>query len=87
MDAAFPLIFILLFMSSAFFPAELMDGWFQWMALHNPLSWMIDAARRLVIFGFDWSDAFEAVAVPAAISVFTIAIAVRQMQKRLERDR
>ena len=86
-DAAFPLIFILLFMSSAFFPAELMDGWFQWMALHNPLSWMIDAARRLVIFGFDWSDVFEAVAVPAAISGVTIAVAVRQMQKRLERDR
>lgn len=86
-DAAFPLIFILLFMSSAFFPAELMSGWFQWMALHNPLSWMIDAARRLVIYGFDWSDAFEAVAVPAVISVFTIALAVRQMRKRLERDR
>ncbi|HMQ27412.1 MAG TPA: ABC transporter permease [Acidimicrobiales bacterium] len=86
-DAAFPLIFILLFMSSAFFPAELMSGWFQWMAVHNPLSWMIDAARRLVIYGFDWSDAVEAVAVPAAISVLTIALAVRQMQKRLERDR
>jgi len=86
-DAAFPLIFILLFMSSAFFPAELMSGWFQWMALHNPLSWMIDAARRLVIYGFDVGDAVKALAVPAVISVFTIALAVRQMQKRLERDR
>lgn len=86
-DAAFPLIFILLFMSSAFFPAELMSGWFRWMAEHNPLSWMIDAARRLVIYGFDWSDALQAVAVPATISLLTIAVAVRQMQRRLERDR
>ncbi len=86
-DAAFPLIFIFLFMSSAFFPAELMSGWFQWMALHNPLSWMIDGARRLVIYGFDWSDAFQALVVPGVISVFTIALAVHQMQKRLERDR
>ena len=86
-DAAFPLIFILLFMSSAFFPAELMDGWFRWMSDHNPLSWMIDAARRLVLFGFDWSDAAVAVVVPGLISVLTIALAVRQMRKRLERAR
>ena len=53
-----------------------MSGWFQWMALHNPLSWMIDGARRLVIYGFDWSDAFQALVVPGVISVFTIALAV-----------
>lgn len=84
-DAAFPLVFILLFMSSAFFPTSLMSGWFQTVAEHNPLSWMIDGARYQVIVGFDASEAVQAVLVPAVIAVFTIGLAVRQMQKRLER--
>lgn len=85
-DAAFPLVFILLFMSSAFFPTALMSGWFRSVAEHNPLSWMIDGARHQVIVGFDASEALQAVLVPAVIAVFTISLAVRQMQKRLERD-
>ena len=32
----FPLIFILLFLSSAFFPTELMSGWYQLMAEAEP---------------------------------------------------
>ena len=86
-DAAFPLVFILLFMSSAFFPTSLMSGWFQTVAEYNPLSAMIDGARHQVIVGFDLSEALQAVLVPAAIAVVTISMAVRQMQKRLERDR
>ncbi len=85
-DAAFPLVFIMLFMSSAFFPTALMSGWFQSVSEHNPLSWMIDGARYQVIVGFSWSEAVPAVVVPAVLSVFTIALAIHQMRKRLERD-
>ena len=86
-DSTFPLVFILLFMSSAFFPTALMSGWYQQVAEHNPLSWMIDGARELVIYGFSWDAALTALAVPAALAVVTIALAVREMRKRLERDR
>ena len=86
-DSTFPLVFILLFMSSAFFPTALMSGWYQQVAEHNPLSWMIDGARELVIYGFSWDAALVALAVPAVLAVFTIGLAVRQMQRRLERAR
>ena len=85
-ESAFPLVFILLFMSSAFFPTDLMHGWFQTVAEHNPLSWMINGARDLVIVGFDPMDALEALAVPAVIASLTISLAVRQMRLRLARD-
>ena len=85
-ESAFPLVFILLFMSSAFFPTDLMHGWFQWVAEHNPLSWMINGARELVIVGFDPAAAVTALVVPAVLAVFTVSLAVRQMRLRLARD-
>lgn len=85
-ESAFPLVFILLFMSSAFFPTDLMHGWFQWVAEHNPLSWMINGARELVIVGFDPAAALTALVVPAVLAVFTVSLAVRQMRLRLARD-
>lgn len=85
-QASFPLVFILLFMSSAFFPTGLMSGWYQDVAEHNPITWMIDAARRLVIDGFDLSDAFTALVVPALIGVLSIGLAVHELRVRLARS-
>ena len=76
-------MFILLFMSSAFFPAELMGGWYQDVAQRNPISWMIDGARHLVIVGFDTTEAAKALAVPAGIAALSIGLAVRQLRLRL----
>lgn len=82
---SFPLVFILLFISSAFFPTALMVGWFQTVAELNPLTWMINAARDLVIDEFTWAAAFRALAVASALLVLAVSMAVRQLQRRLAR--
>jgi ABC-2 type transport system permease protein len=81
---SFPLIFVLLFLSSAFFPTELMSGWYQVMAQWNPITWIIDAARELVITGWSWEDAATCLGVSGALAVLSISYAARQLQKRLE---
>jgi len=80
---SFPLVFILLFISSAFFPVELMTGWYRSVAERNPLTWMIDGARHQVIVGFDLSEAATAFAVALVIIVGSFWLAVRQLQRRL----
>lgn len=79
----FPLIFVLLFLSSAFFPTELMTGWYQAMAEWNPVTWIIDAARRLVISGWSWEDAAICLGTAGVLAVLTIAFAARQLRLRL----
>jgi ABC-2 type transport system permease protein len=79
----FPLLFVLIFVSSAFFPTALMSGWYRWVAEHNPITWMIDAARNLVISGFDLADAATALGVAALLAVAAITLATRQFTKRL----
>lgn len=80
---SFPLIFILLFLSSAFFPTELMTGWYQTMAEANPITWVIDAARQLVIAEWSWREAGIALGTASVLAVATVALAARQLRIRL----
>jgi ABC-2 type transport system permease protein len=45
----------LMFASSAYFPIENMPNWLQVIANANPISYTIDAVRRLMIFGDGYS--------------------------------
>jgi ABC-2 type transport system permease protein len=80
---SFPLIFILLFLSSAFFPTELMQGWYQQLAEANPITWMIDAARHLVIDGWSWAEAGVALGVAGGVAVVSVSFAAWQLRLRL----
>lgn len=82
-QSAFPLIFISIFASAAFFPRELMRGWFHAVATYNPITWMIEGMRHLVLVGWDTGEAATAIAVPAVISVFGTALALRSLRRRL----
>jgi ABC-2 type transport system permease protein len=80
---SFPLVFVLIFLSSAFFPTTLMSGWYQTVARANPLSWMIDSARSLVITGFSWRDAGEALGLALGFAVLAMVLALAQLRRRL----
>lgn len=45
MQSTFGLLFIATFVSSAFFPPNLMRGWFAAAAAHSPLTWLADGIR------------------------------------------
>jgi ABC-type multidrug transport system permease subunit len=47
--ALFPLVFPLVFASSAFVDTSFMPGWLQAFANHQPVTVTIDAARNLVL--------------------------------------
>jgi ABC-2 type transport system permease protein len=66
-QGSFPLLFTLLFFSSAFFPRNLLSGWFETVATANPLSHLIEGIRAQVIFGIEWSEYFKALGIALAI--------------------
>ena len=80
---AFPLVFIFMFLSSAFFPTQLMEGWFRTLSEWNPLTWMIDGTRHQVTVGWDLGEALVAVAVAFGLAVVTVAVAISQLRRRL----
>ena len=49
----FPLFFVFLFLSSGSLPRELIEhDWFRTIATYNPVSYLFEGLRSLVIFGW-----------------------------------
>ncbi len=80
---SFPLIFILLFMSSAFFPVETMSGTYKTIAQYNPISLVIDASRHQVLQGFDLGEATKGFVIAIAFASIMIGLALSQLRSRL----
>jgi ABC-2 type transport system permease protein len=80
---AFPLTFIGLFISSAFFPTELMTGVYRSVAERNPITWMIDGMRHQVIVGLDWSEAGASLLIAAVLAVLAVLAANAALRARL----
>jgi len=55
MMVSFSLTFPLLFLSTAMLPKALLPAWVQSFSTVNPVSYMADAARALILTGFDWT--------------------------------
>jgi ABC-2 type transport system permease protein len=82
-QGTFPLLFILLFFSSAFFPRETMSGLYKTIAGLNPISHLVEGLRALSLEGFSASATARAILVPLAIAIVALYIASRQLNARL----
>jgi ABC-2 type transport system permease protein len=82
-QGSFPLIFVFLFLSSAFFPRSLMNGWFKSVATLNPLSHMIEAARYQVIYGWDAGRWLTGIGIAAVILVGGVIASSFALRARL----
>jgi ABC-2 type transport system permease protein len=77
----FPLVFVILFLSSAFFPDNLMLEPAATVAEYNPLSFIVEGIRDPVISSLSADhllEALGAIALIGAISIWLSAIALRR---------
>ncbi|MFL5893264.1 MAG: ABC transporter permease [Solirubrobacterales bacterium] len=82
----FPLMFILLFLSSASLPRDLISSdWFRTVATINPVSYLIEGLRSLIITGWDPEALALGFGVAAAIFVIALWAATRALRDRLVR--
>lgn len=79
----FPLVLVVLFLSSAFFPQELMIEPAKTIAEYNPLSFIVEGVREPIISGIDATQTLEAVAAIAGIVVLGLVLSSRALKHRL----
>ncbi|HEX3239792.1 MAG TPA: ABC transporter permease [Solirubrobacterales bacterium] len=79
----FPLVLVLLFLSSAFFPEELMIEPAQTIAAYNPLSFVVEGVREPIISGIDATDTLGAVVAILGISIAGLLLSARALRHRL----
>jgi ABC-2 type transport system permease protein len=63
------LLFPVVFMSTAFVPAELMPDWMRVVNDWNPITFLIEAIRSIMVTGYDWALIGQAVLSLAVIGV------------------
>ena len=82
----FPLLFVGLFLSSMNLPRNLIEtDWFRIVATFNPISYLIEGLRSLIIAGWDWQALALAFGFAAAIGIASIAAATWALSLRLTR--
>jgi ABC-2 type transport system permease protein len=79
----FPLVLVVLFLSSAFFPQELMIEPAKTIAQYNPLSFIVEGVREPIISGIDATATAEAVAAIAGIVALGLVLSARALNHRL----
>ena len=79
----FPLVLVVLFLSSAFFPQELMVEPAKTIAEYNPLSFIVEGVREPIISGIDATHTLEAVAAILGIVVLGLVLSARALRHRL----
>jgi ABC-2 type transport system permease protein len=79
----FPLIFVVLFLSTAFFPDGLMVEPAQTIARYNPLSFVVEGIREPIVAGLDGTDVLDAVLAIAGIATFSLLLSARALRHRL----
>jgi ABC-2 type transport system permease protein len=82
----FPLLFVGLFLSSMNLPRNLIEiDWFRIVATFNPISYLIEGLRSLIIAGWDWQALALAFGFAAALAVGSLAAATWALSLRLTR--
>jgi ABC-2 type transport system permease protein len=81
----FPLVFVILFLSNAFFPANLMLDPASWVAEYNPLSFIVDGIRDPIIAGWSATDQLRAVASILGIGAIGLTLCSLALRGRVRR--
>jgi ABC-2 type transport system permease protein len=79
----FPLVFVILFLSSAFFPTNLMLQPAATVAKYNPLSFIVDGVRDPVISSLSVETVGKALGSLALIGAISIGLSALALRRRL----
>jgi ABC-2 type transport system permease protein len=81
----FPLVFVILFLSDAFFPANLMLDPASWVAEYNPLSFIVNGIREPIIAGWSATAQFKAIASILGVGAIGLTLCSFALRGRLRR--
>jgi ABC-2 type transport system permease protein len=85
-QSLFPAFFVFLFLSSMNIPRNLIEvTWFRDVATINPISYLLEAVRSLIIVGWDGEALALGFGIAALIAVVSLGLASWALQVRMAR--
>jgi ABC-2 type transport system permease protein len=85
-QSVFPVFFVFLFISSMNIPRNLIQvTWFRDVATVNPVSYLIEGVRSLIIIGWDGEALALGFALAGIVAVIALTLCARALPRRLAR--
>ncbi len=81
-QAGFLIFFPLLFLSTAFAPKEFFSPWMEFLATINPVTYVLEGMRALIIEGWDWEKIGEALLAIAILAAINLPLALWALRHR-----
>jgi ABC-2 type transport system permease protein len=86
-QSLFPVFFVFLFISSMNIPRNLIEAtWFRDLATANPVTYLLECVRSLIITGWDAEAIALGFGIAASIAVVATALASRALRVRMARS-
>jgi ABC-2 type transport system permease protein len=76
-------VFPMLFLSTAVMPKQLLAPWVQSFATFNPVSYVADAVRSLIISGYDWALIGQAFLMILLVGTITLSATTAMFRRAL----
>jgi ABC-2 type transport system permease protein len=83
MQSVFPFVFVLLFTAPAFFPRDLLAPALRDFAAYNPLTYVVEAVRGMLLDDSAIGDPLAGLAAAVLLAVATTALATFALRERL----
>jgi len=81
-QAGFLIFFPLLFLSPAFAPKEIFSGWLEFLATINPVTYVLEGLRSLVLEGWEWDRLAYALLSIAGLGALTLSMTLMALRSR-----
>jgi ABC-2 type transport system permease protein len=81
-QAGFLVFFPLLFLSPAFAPKEIFSGWLEFLATINPVTYVLEGLRALVLEGWEMDQLTYALLSIAGLGAFTLSMTLSALRRR-----
>jgi ABC-2 type transport system permease protein len=82
---SFLLFFPFLFLTSSMVPRSQLTGWLDTVAAFNPVTYLLEGMRSLVMRGWEWDELGKAVLAVAVVGVISMSLCLAALRGRIQR--
>ena len=75
-----------IFLAPVFIPRESMTTWLGTATMYNPVTYLLEALRSLIMVGWDLTALAQGIAAVAGVAIFSISLAMWTLKGRLTRS-
>ena len=83
--SSFILFFPFAFLTTSTLPREALTGWLDTVAAYNPVTYLLEALRSLIIEGWVWEDLAIGVLAIAGVGVVSMSMCFAALRGRVRR--